>query len=302
METSTIKQICFNVKDWRYISWFGKFNCLANCQESSRGNVDGLLFVTSACSYVYYGLNIIRMQVNVRPLLQTHTWHLATQVVSRQWRNETSGVCRFASRVETTCASPPTCARNRLKSSSPLSPPHSRSGEGNRCVRSRRDYTHLFTTEGWFSGEKPTEAVKESASWEGNKRQTLVEPARSRIVWDLYLHSRLTSAPWEKKKDKAMANSGLQILGFALALLGLIGLIIGTILPQWKMSAYVGDNIITAVSIYQGLWMSCAFQSTGQIQCKVYDSILQLNSKPIQKLRGVEVIFSPLKLSYFRKR
>lgn len=76
-----------------------------------------------------------------------------------------------------------------------------------------------------------------------------------------------------------MANSGLQILGFALALLGVIGLIIGTILPQWKMSAYVGDNIITAVAMYEGLWMSCAFQSTGQIQCKVYDSILQLNSK-----------------------
>ena len=76
-----------------------------------------------------------------------------------------------------------------------------------------------------------------------------------------------------------MANSGLQILGFALALLGVIGLIIGTILPQWKMSAYVGDNIITAVAMYEGLWMSCAFQSTGQIQCKVYDSILQLNSE-----------------------
>lgn len=199
------------------------------------------------------------------------------------------------------CASPPTCARNHLKSSSPLSPPHSRSGEGNRCVRSRRDFTHSFTTEGWFSGEKPTEAV--SASWEGNKRQTLVEPARSLIVWDLYLHSRLTSAPWEKKKDKAMANSGLQILGFALALLGLIGLIIGTILPQWKMSAYVGDNIITAVSMYEGLWMSCAFQSTGQIQCKVYDSILQLNSKPIQKISYVvSKLFFPLKLSCFRKQ
>ena len=76
-----------------------------------------------------------------------------------------------------------------------------------------------------------------------------------------------------------MANSGLQILGFALSLLGLIGLIIGTILPQWKMSAYVGDNIITAISMYSGLWMTCAFQSTGQIQCKAYDSILQLDSK-----------------------
>lgn len=89
-----------------------------------------------------------------------------------------------------------------------------------------------------------------------------------------------------------MANKGLQILGFALALLGLIGLIIGTILPQWKMSAYVGDNIITAIAMYEGLWMSCAFQSTGQIQCKVYDSILQLNSKSLTPRRGSFVMWN----------
>lgn len=83
----------------------------------------------------------------------------------------------------------------------------------------------------------------------------------------------------EEEEEVEMANSGLQILGFALALVGVIGLITGTILPQWKMSAYVGDNIITAVAMYEGLWMSCAFQSTGQIQCKVYDSMLQLNGK-----------------------
>uniref|UniRef100_A0A8C6UPP0 Claudin n=1 Tax=Neogobius melanostomus TaxID=47308 RepID=A0A8C6UPP0_9GOBI len=86
-----------------------------------------------------------------------------------------------------------------------------------------------------------------------------------------------------------MANSGLQMLGFSLALLGVIGLIIGTILPQWKMSAYVGDNIITAIAMYEGLWMSCAFQSTGQIQCKVYDSILQLNSA-LQASRALMII------------
>ncbi|XP_010892951.2 claudin-7-B [Esox lucius] len=86
-----------------------------------------------------------------------------------------------------------------------------------------------------------------------------------------------------------MANSGLQILGFALSILGLVGLIIGTILPQWKMSAYVGDNIITAVSMYQGLWMSCAFQSTGQIQCKVYDSMLQLDSA-LQATRALMIV------------
>ncbi|KAL4659605.1 claudin-7-B-like [Arapaima gigas] len=86
-----------------------------------------------------------------------------------------------------------------------------------------------------------------------------------------------------------MANSGLQLLGFSLALLGVIGLIVGTILPQWKMSAYVGDNIITAVAMYQGLWMSCAFQSTGQMQCKVYDSILQLDSS-LQATRALMVV------------
>lgn len=78
---------------------------------------------------------------------------------------------------------------------------------------------------------------------------------------------------------RAMANSGIQLLGFFLSLIGIVGLIIGTILPQWKMSAYIGDNIITAVAMYQGLWMSCAFQSTGQLQCKIYDSILQLDSE-----------------------
>ncbi|KPP74138.1 claudin-7-like [Scleropages formosus] len=86
-----------------------------------------------------------------------------------------------------------------------------------------------------------------------------------------------------------MANSGLQLLGFSLALIGVVGLIVGTILPQWKMSAYVGDNIITAVAMYQGLWMSCAFQSTGQMQCKVYDSILQLDSS-LQATRALMVV------------
>ncbi|XP_065146702.1 claudin-7-B [Paramisgurnus dabryanus] len=86
-----------------------------------------------------------------------------------------------------------------------------------------------------------------------------------------------------------MANKGLQMFGFILAILGIIGLIAGTILPQWKMSAYVGDNIITAIAMYSGLWMSCAFQSTGQIQCKVYDSILQLDSA-LQATRALMVL------------
>ncbi|XP_074839073.1 claudin-7 [Carettochelys insculpta] len=86
-----------------------------------------------------------------------------------------------------------------------------------------------------------------------------------------------------------MANSGLQLLGFVLALLGWVALVAATILPQWRMSSYAGDSIITAVAVYQGLWMSCAWQSTGQIQCKAYDSILNLSSA-LQATRALMVV------------
>ncbi|XP_061695137.1 claudin-1 [Syngnathoides biaculeatus] len=73
-----------------------------------------------------------------------------------------------------------------------------------------------------------------------------------------------------------MANAGLQLLGFTLAFLGFIGCIASTVMVEWKASSYAGDNIITAQALYEGLWKSCASQSTGQVQCKVYDSLLQL--------------------------
>ncbi|KAK5859459.1 hypothetical protein PBY51_021014 [Eleginops maclovinus] len=73
-----------------------------------------------------------------------------------------------------------------------------------------------------------------------------------------------------------MANAGIQLLGFTLAFLGFIGSIASTIMVEWKASSYAGDNIITAQAMYEGLWKSCVSQSTGQVQCKVYDSLLQL--------------------------
>ncbi|XP_059524838.1 claudin-7 isoform X2 [Myotis daubentonii] len=76
-----------------------------------------------------------------------------------------------------------------------------------------------------------------------------------------------------------MANSGLQLLGFAMALLGWVGLVVCTALPQWQMSSYAGDNIITAQAMYKGLWMDCVTQSTGMISCKMYDSVLALPGK-----------------------
>ncbi|XP_072544804.1 claudin-1 [Salminus brasiliensis] len=85
-----------------------------------------------------------------------------------------------------------------------------------------------------------------------------------------------------------MASVGLQLLGFTLAFLGFVGLIISTTMTEWKMSSYAGDNIITAQAMYEGLWQSCVYQSTGQLQCKIYDSLLQLPVE-VQSARGFMV-------------
>lgn len=81
-----------------------------------------------------------------------------------------------------------------------------------------------------------------------------------------------------------MANAGLQLLGYTLAFLGFIGLIASTSMAEWKMSSYAGDNIITSQAMYEGLWQACVYQSTGQMQCKVYDSLLHLPGMTVPPL------------------
>uniref|UniRef100_A0A3Q3BKX2 Claudin n=1 Tax=Kryptolebias marmoratus TaxID=37003 RepID=A0A3Q3BKX2_KRYMA len=86
-----------------------------------------------------------------------------------------------------------------------------------------------------------------------------------------------------------MASVGLQILAVTLAVLGWIGNILICMLPLWKVSAFIGNNIVVAQTIWEGLWMSCVVQSTGQMQCKVYDSLLAL-PPDLQAARAMIVI------------
>ncbi|CAI5643233.1 unnamed protein product [Oreochromis niloticus] len=86
-----------------------------------------------------------------------------------------------------------------------------------------------------------------------------------------------------------MASLGLQILGVGLAVLGWIGNLLICMLPLWKVSAFIGNNIVVAQTIWEGLWMSCVVQSTGQMQCKVYDSLLAL-PPDLQAARAMIVI------------
>ncbi|XP_075956824.1 claudin-3-like isoform X2 [Anarhichas minor] len=82
---------------------------------------------------------------------------------------------------------------------------------------------------------------------------------------------------------------GLELIGIALCILGWIIAILACALPMWRVTAFIGSNIVTAQIIWEGLWMTCVVQSTGQMQCKVYDSMLAL-SQDLQAARALTVI------------
>ncbi|XP_045708608.1 claudin-17 [Phyllostomus hastatus] len=73
-----------------------------------------------------------------------------------------------------------------------------------------------------------------------------------------------------------MASYPLQIAGLVLGLLGLAGALGATLLPQWRVSAFVGNNILVFERLWEGLWMSCVRQATATLQCKRYGSLLAL--------------------------
>ncbi|KAL1768910.1 claudin-4 [Sigmodon hispidus] len=86
-----------------------------------------------------------------------------------------------------------------------------------------------------------------------------------------------------------MASMGLQVLGISLAVLGWLGAILSCALPMWRVTAFIGSNIVTAQTSWEGLWMTCVVQSTGQMQCKVYDSLLAL-PQDLQAARALMVV------------
>uniref|UniRef100_A0A667WRU5 Claudin 30 n=1 Tax=Myripristis murdjan TaxID=586833 RepID=A0A667WRU5_9TELE len=86
-----------------------------------------------------------------------------------------------------------------------------------------------------------------------------------------------------------MASLGMQMLASALCLLGWAGVIITCIMPMWRVTAFVGSTIVTSQTIWEGIWMSCVVQSTGQIQCKPYESLLALSSD-LQAARALTVL------------
>uniref|UniRef100_A0A8C5JMQ6 Claudin n=1 Tax=Junco hyemalis TaxID=40217 RepID=A0A8C5JMQ6_JUNHY len=86
-----------------------------------------------------------------------------------------------------------------------------------------------------------------------------------------------------------MGGGARELAGYLAALAGWVAGLAAAVLPQWRQSSYAGDAIITAVGLHEGLWMSCAAQSTGQVQCRLHDSLLSLEVH-IQTCRALMVI------------
>lgn len=86
-----------------------------------------------------------------------------------------------------------------------------------------------------------------------------------------------------------MASTGLQLLGLVLAVLGWVFGALVCAAPLWRVSAFVGGELVIAQVVWEGLWMNCLSQTTGQIQCKTYDSTLALPVSA-QAARGLTVL------------
>nr|XP_034994658.1 claudin-4-like [Zootoca vivipara]XP_034994659.1 claudin-4-like [Zootoca vivipara]XP_034994660.1 claudin-4-like [Zootoca vivipara] len=86
-----------------------------------------------------------------------------------------------------------------------------------------------------------------------------------------------------------MAVLALQVGGLVLSVLGFLGTILACAMPMWKVTAFIGSNIIVAQVFWEGLWMNCVYESTGQMQCKVYDSLLDLPAD-LQAARALVVV------------
>ncbi|XP_036982033.2 claudin-20 [Artibeus jamaicensis] len=86
-----------------------------------------------------------------------------------------------------------------------------------------------------------------------------------------------------------MGLARIQLLAFALAFCGVSGVLVATVLPNWKVTVDTGPNIITAIVQLQGLWMDCTCYSTGMFSCTLKYSILSLPTY-VQAARAAMVL------------
>ncbi|XP_062409023.1 claudin-8-like [Sardina pilchardus] len=83
-----------------------------------------------------------------------------------------------------------------------------------------------------------------------------------------------------------MVQGPCELIAMCLGVVGLFGAAAVTGMPMWKVTAFIGENIIVMETRWEGLWMNCYRQANIRMQCKVYDSLLFL-PPDLQAARGL---------------
>lgn len=73
-----------------------------------------------------------------------------------------------------------------------------------------------------------------------------------------------------------MLSTAVQILAFALALLGVVGSAVATLLPNWKVSSSSWSSLVAPVWRMQGLWVDCVCYASAAFSCTLKPSLLAL--------------------------
>ena len=112
-------------------------------------------------------------------------------------------------------------------------------------------------------------------------------PKQNYSSFVFYIHIRFFTA-------NVMANSGIQIIGYVLALGGLAASIAATFMVEWKRDApKEGENNSMSYH-YLGLWESCSVDRTGTRSCKPYTSIIHMTSK--SSISDTPISYLPLSI------
>ena len=86
-----------------------------------------------------------------------------------------------------------------------------------------------------------------------------------------------------------MGRIGKEVSGQVLSFIGFVGVCVTCGIPMWRVTTYIGANIVTGQIIWDGLWMNCVMQSTGQMQCKMNESVMRL-TQDLQSARALVII------------
>lgn len=86
-----------------------------------------------------------------------------------------------------------------------------------------------------------------------------------------------------------MGRIGKETSGQVISFIGFVGIAVTCGIPMWRVTSFIGANIVTGQVVWDGLWMKCVMQSTGQMQCTLNESVMRL-SQDLQAARALVII------------